>query len=98
MAAISALVVALGGCATNPATGKTIVAGMTSNASEKEAGRQQNPEVLAAFGGEYDLPALQAYVNKIGQKVAAQSERPGIRYTFTIRDTPIVNALAIPGG
>ena len=69
-----------------------------TNAGEAEAGREQNPDVLAAFGGAYNNPAVQAYVNEVGQKLAAQSDRRGIRFTFTVLDTPIVNALAIPGG
>jgi predicted Zn-dependent protease len=71
---------------------------LSTNAGEAEAGREQNPEVLAAFGGAYDNPAVQAYVNEVGQKLAAPSDRRGIRFTFTVLDTPIVNALAIPGG
>ncbi len=89
---------ATAGCATNPATGKMMAIPLPSTASEKQTGREQHPEVLQAFGGAYDNPALQSYVNDIGQKVAAQSERAGIVYTFTVLDTPIVNALAIPGG
>jgi len=73
-------------------------ADLSTNAGEAEAGREQNPEVLAAFGGAYNNPAMQAYVNEVGQKLAAQCDRRGIRFTFTVLDTPIVNALAIPGG
>src|SRR5208282_5888344 len=97
-AAAFAMAIATAGCATNPATGKNMAVGVVSNAGEAETGREQNPAVLEAFGGAFDAAALQSYVNDVGQKVAAQSERRGIRYTFTILDTPTVNALAIPGG
>ncbi len=96
--AAALMAIGLAGCATNPATGKVVPVGMTGSAAEKQAGREQHPEVLEAFGGSYDNPALQSYVNEVGQRVAAQSERKGIAYTFTVLDTPIVNALAIPGG
>ncbi len=66
--------------------------------SEAQVGADQNPAVLAAFGGAYADAALAAYVNEVGQRVAAGSERAGISYTFQVLDTPIVNALAIPGG
>src|SRR5579885_922862 len=96
--AAALMAIGLAGCATNPATGKVVPVGMTGSAAEKQAGREQHPEVLEAFGGSYDNPALQSYVNEVGQRVAAQSKRKGIAYTFTVLDTPIVNALAIPGG
>ncbi|MGO9603158.1 MAG: M48 family metalloprotease [Candidatus Binataceae bacterium] len=98
VAAAFAMAIAAAGCVTNPATGRTVPVAGLSNAGEADTGRQQNPAVLDAFGGAFDDATLQSYVNDVGQKVAAQSERRGIRYTFTILDTPVVNALAIPGG
>lgn len=46
----------------------------------------------------YNNPALQAYVNNIGQALAKKSHRNNIRFTFTILDDPSVNAFALPGG
>ena len=43
-------------------------------------------------------PALARYVNSIGQFLAAASDAPQIGYTFTILDSPVVNAFAVPGG
>ena len=57
--------------------------------------------VTAALGGRYTLlrdPALTRYVALVGNAVAAQSERPDVRYYFGILDTPEVNAFAAPGG
>jgi predicted Zn-dependent protease len=49
-----------------------------------------------------DNPAVQAYVDKVGQRIvqgAAKDRRSGIKYTFTVIDQPNqVNAFALPGG
>jgi predicted Zn-dependent protease len=46
----------------------------------------------------YRDEALQAYVEKVGNAVAAASHRPDLDYTFTIIDSPEINAFALPGG
>ncbi|MFX4454828.1 M48 family metalloprotease, partial [Acinetobacter baumannii] len=43
-------------------------------------------------------PKVQAYVNTLGQKLAAQSHRANLTWTFTVLDSPEVNAFALPGG
>src|SRR5262245_42730937 len=45
-----------------------------------------------------EQPALSAYVAFVGQKIAAKSDRPKLAYTFSIVDTPEINAFALPGG
>ena len=42
--------------------------------------------------------ALQGYVNRVGRWVAAQSERPGLPWTFGVIESSDVNAFAAPGG
>lgn len=89
---------ALSACAPNPATGGSSLTGFSSTAAETQTGVDQNPAVLAAFGGVYADASLGAYVSEVGKRVAAGSERTDISYTFQVVDSPIVNALAIPGG
>ena len=38
------------------------------------------------------------YVTGVGRKLAAHAEYPADRFRFTVLDTPIVNAFALPGG
>ena len=85
-------------CSTNPATGRSSFTGLMTTADEVKIGREQNAQLLEAFGGAYDDPALAAYVSKIGNSLASKAERPDITYTFTVLNSPIVNALALPGG
>ena len=38
------------------------------------------------------------YVNKVGQNIARHSDEPDEKYTFTVLDSPDINAFATPGG
>jgi predicted Zn-dependent protease len=80
----------------NPATGERQLT-LMSEAQEIQIGRQTHPEVLASFGA-YDDPELQSYIQELGEKIAAKSERPDLDWTFTVLDDPVVNAMALPGG
>lgn len=94
--AVSALIF-LAGCSTNPATGKTQFAGLMSLSQETKIGAGEHEKISQEYGFYYDA-RVQAYVNAIGQKVTAQTERPGVAYQFFVLDSPIVNAFALPGG
>ena len=84
------------GCATNPVSGKKEIVLMSED-DELKLGQRYDPEIRKQYGVYHD-PKLQAYINRIGQRLAAQSHRPGLRYRFTVLDSPEVNAFALPGG
>lgn len=86
----------LNGCARNPATGGGSVVVM-SQGREVQIGDEMHQEILKQ-GGVYDNPALQAYVDKVGQRLVAQTEKPDQKFTFTVIDSPDINAFATPGG
>ncbi len=48
--------------------------------------------------GLYNDPELAAYVNEIGQRLVANSSTPDQPFTFTLLDSPDINAFALPGG
>lgn len=83
-------------CATNPVTGTPDVV-FIKESTEINIGKENDPKIREKFGV-CDNPELQAYVERIGQKLAAQSHRPGLEYHFTVLDSPEVNAFALPGG
>ncbi|HIP79725.1 MAG TPA: peptidase, partial [Kiloniellaceae bacterium] len=85
-------------CATAPGTGRTIFTGGLSEAGEADLGRKEHPKVMAQFGGAYEDPELNAYVSSVGNLLVQTSELPDLQFTFTILDTPVVNAFALPGG
>ena len=83
-------------CATNPVTGKRQLA-LISEEKEIQMGQQYDPQVVAEFGL-YENPSLQQFLNTEGQKMAAISERPNLPWKFTLVDSDVVNAFAVPGG
>jgi len=95
LGAVSILLMFMQGCATDPVTGKRTMA-MSEN-WEINAGKKYHQQILKQYEV-YDDPELQAYVNDIGQKLAKKSHRPDLPFTFTLLDSPQVNAFALPGG
>ncbi|MGO1119818.1 M48 family metalloprotease [Rhodovibrionaceae bacterium A322] len=85
-------------CSKAPATGETIFTGGMTPEQEKSLGAQQHPQIIAAYGGVYEDEELDAYVTSLGNLLVATSELPDLDFTFTILDTPTVNAFALPGG
>ncbi len=94
--ALFALAAWLGACAINPVSGTPNLVMMTEE-QEIALGRTNDPKVRAQYGV-YDDAKLQAYVQQVGERVAANSHRPQLVYRFTVLDTPDVNAFALPGG
>ncbi|MDF1622102.1 MAG: M48 family metalloprotease [Pseudohongiella nitratireducens] len=86
----------LQGCAVNPATGGPNLVLMSEN-RELEIGEEEHEKIIASAQVVED-EALNAYVQKIGERLAAASHRPDLEYTFTIIDSPEINAFALPGG
>jgi predicted Zn-dependent protease len=84
------------GCAVNPVTGQQDFVLMSED-QELALGRQYHAEVMKEYR-EYDDPALKAYVQRIGERLARNSHRSGLVYRFTVLDSPEVNAFAVPGG
>jgi predicted Zn-dependent protease len=64
----------------------------------KKVGREEHPKILKEFGGVYDDPEIGAYVAGISGRIAGQSGQPASNFTFTVLNSPIVNAFALPGG
>jgi predicted Zn-dependent protease len=82
---LAAALLLLLGCSTNPATGRSQIALISEQQVQQQLGL-------------YPDPRLQAYVSRVGQKLAADSERPNLPWTFRVVDDPSVNAFALPGG
>ena len=84
------------GCAVHPVTLKKELM-IISEEKELDIGRKSDPYILQQMGY-YDDPALQDYVNQIGQKLVKVCRRRDIEYHFKIVDTNDINAFAVPGG
>src|ERR1051325_3960180 len=79
------LVAVITACATNPATGKKDLV-LMSEEQEIALGRESDPKIRKQYGT-YDNAALQAYVQRVGEQVAAHSDRRNLVYRFTVLDS-----------
>ena len=106
MAAICGLgILALGGCAQLEQQGQLFEIKPAPSRSPQTAPRVDNrnsvqhKELVAQFGGEYQAPAAEAYLDGILVKLAHASDYPNqSAYKVTILNTPVVNAFALPSG
>lgn len=75
--------------------------GMPDPVKQEEAAPPQNREhrrILAAYGGGYADPRLEALIAGMVDQLVAASERPEQRYKVTILNSPAINAFALPTG
>lgn len=85
------------GCAVNPVTGQRELA-LVSTSQEIGIGQEQYRPAQQMQGGAYATePALSAYVDGVGQKVAAFSGID-LPYEFVVLNNSVPNAWALPGG
>jgi len=86
------------GCSQNPVTGKSELHFISEN-QEIAIGEENYEYMQQAEGGPYVAhPSIVRYVEKIGKKLAAVSDRPNLPYEFAVLDNSIPNAWALPGG
>ncbi len=84
-------------CSTNPVTGKKELS-LVGEEWELQVGQQQYSPSRQSQGGDYLAdPVVQRYVNKVGQRVAAVSDRD-LPYEFKVINSGVPNAWALPGG
>jgi predicted Zn-dependent protease len=76
---------------------KALLKGKTSQEEEIRIGQQIAGNLLGAAPLVRD-EGLQRYVNRVGQWVALQGERPGLPWRFGIIESEDINAFAAPGG
>jgi predicted Zn-dependent protease len=85
------------GCAVNPVTGVQELSLISEN-QEIKIGRENYGPSKQMQGGDYTVnPELSSYVNEVGQRLAAVSDRK-LPYEFTVLNNSTPNAWALPGG
>lgn len=68
-------------------------------APRAETAKKRVPaQVERNFGGAYDSPDIERRLAAIVQRLVPVSERPDLRYSVTILNTPSINAFALPDG
>ncbi len=68
-----------------------------SNSMGASKGEEEHQKIIDS-GQIYDDPELQAYINRIGQSLVANSDKPKGKFTFTVLDSGVINAFAAPNG
>jgi predicted Zn-dependent protease len=86
----------LQGCAVNPVTGKQDFV-MMSESQELAMGSQANAQINQQMSM-VESPALQGYVQRVGEGLARNSHRSNLEYHFKVVDSADINAFALPGG
>ena len=94
---ILALALAIG-CARNSVRSEATFAPFMSPAQESRIGAEEHPKMLARFGGVYKDHNVSGYVAEIGGRLVHHAQLSNRRFTFTVLNTPEVNAFALPGG
>jgi predicted Zn-dependent protease len=67
-------------------------------ASDKKLGSGAHPELLKEFGGAYANDKAAGYVAQVGGRMVTNSELPNGEFTFTLLNSRVINAFALPGG
>ena len=67
------------------------------NADEVDVGREEHEKLLLTERF-YKDEDLEAYIDEIGQRLAANGDWPEIEYHFSVVDSGDINAFALPGG
>ena len=87
----------LSGCGVNPVTNKRELQ-LVSTSEEIAIGEKNYVPARQQQGGDYIIdPALTAYVQSVGNKLAAASDRD-LPYEFVVLNDSTPNAWAMPGG
>lgn len=88
----------ISGCSVNPVTGKNELS-IISPQQEIAIGEKNYSPSRQSQGGDYYLDrSLQEYVDGVGQRLAAVSDRPDLPYEFVVLNNDVPNAWALPGG
>jgi len=87
------------GCTTNPATGERSLTFLSWD-REVAMGTEAAAGMTAEFGGETPDAETKAYVDEVGTRLLGGIEEgiPELPWEFTLLDSAVINAFALPGG
>ena len=100
-AAIAALLLAACTSSPPPVVPQAAVVAPVKPAAETElpaAVQREHQRILAAYGGVYNDPRLQAMLEQTVERLVAASEKPDQHYKVTMLNSQSVNAFALPTG
>src|SRR5690606_30097391 len=102
-AAMATLAAAPAGCSTNPATGESTFT-FQSWEWERAMALEAGPQFTDQYGGPVNDPVATEYVSEVGHRLKevaleqAHADVPDLPWEFTLLDSEVINAFALPGG
>ncbi|MHC5022958.1 MAG: M48 family metalloprotease [Planctomycetota bacterium] len=89
----------LAGCSYNPATDRNQLI-LISPEETMAMGEEAMPELIEEYGGEVPSEELRAYVTDVGTGLTdhVESRYEETPWEFTVLDSEVINAFALPGG
>jgi len=94
--AVAVVIIVVTGCATTgPGGQKSLI--LISTAQETSIGQQMDQELRKSEKFLAD-PEWQTYVNDVGQRIVAVSDRKDLAFQFAVIESDDINAFAAPGG
>jgi predicted Zn-dependent protease len=87
------------GCMTDPVTGRKSL-GLIDPSDDEEVrqGRQYAPSFVAEYDGTYPDAGTREALSGVVRRLGSVSHRPGLPYRFTLLNSSVPNAFALPGG
>jgi predicted Zn-dependent protease len=70
----------------------------TADDALSPAVQREHQRIIAAYGGVYNDPRLQAMIEQTVERLVAASERPDLHYRVTMLNSQSINAFALPTG
>jgi predicted Zn-dependent protease len=100
MLASMLVAIALAGCSSTGNLTPKLLTGNVPNKPEEMPPTvlREHQRILAAYGGAYNDPKLEASISKTVDKLVAASDKPDMKYRVTILNSPAINAFALPSG
>ena len=103
LAGAALLAVVLAACTASPPAGTTQAtlpapAKTAETTGMSPAVLREHQRILAAYGGVYSDPKLQAMIERTVERLVAASERPDLHYKVTMLNSQSINAFALPTG
>jgi predicted Zn-dependent protease len=100
VAAAASAMLALAACTSTPPTvaPQAAIPAPAKTADLPPAVQREHQRILAAYGGAYNDPKLQAVIESTVNRLVAASERPDLRYRVTMLNSQSINAFALPTG
>jgi len=94
--AVAACLLLAAGCRTNPVTGSRELV-LVSERQELSLGDSYHPNIIFMYDAEYQDAELKRYLGTIVMRLHGASHRAQMRADFTVLNTSVHNAFAIPG-